>query len=135
MSNTKLIAGQIVPGKIETFYPDATKGKVKEIFVKEGQKITKGQKLFFYDNPDLSNQLEQLEIDKKTANLQMDQDNQKISTLQKQMKVAKNRNATLDEINQLNSQLQDLQFQLQTAQLTIKKTSYKKRTCKIKLTI
>ncbi len=121
MSNTKLIAGQIVPGKIETFYPDATKGKVKEIFVKEGQKITKGQKLFFYDNPDLSNQLEQLEIDKKTANLQMDQDNQKISTLQKQMKVAKNRNATLDEINQLNSQLQDLQFQLQTAQLTIKK--------------
>jgi multidrug efflux pump subunit AcrA (membrane-fusion protein) len=45
LSNTKLIAGQIVPGKIETFYPDATKGKVKEIFVKEGQKITKGQKL------------------------------------------------------------------------------------------
>lgn len=63
--NTKLVSGSVVPANQETFYPDATKGKVKEIFVQEGQQIVKGQKLFLYENPELSIQTKQLDIDKK----------------------------------------------------------------------
>ncbi|MEC2126766.1 efflux transporter periplasmic adaptor subunit, partial [Bacillus paranthracis] len=37
LNNTKLISGQVKPGNIEGFYTDSTKGKVKDITVKEGQ--------------------------------------------------------------------------------------------------
>lgn len=121
LSNTKLIEGQIVPGNIEMFYPDTTKGKVKDIYVKTGQEITKGTKLFTYDNSDLTNQLQQLEIDKKSTNIQLDQENKNITSLQIQIKDAKNTNAPQDVITPLESQLQDLQIQLQTTQLTIQK--------------
>ncbi|HDR6319098.1 TPA: efflux transporter periplasmic adaptor subunit, partial [Bacillus thuringiensis] len=46
LNNTKLISGQVKPGNIESFYADPTKGKVKDIEVKEGQEVEKGTKLF-----------------------------------------------------------------------------------------
>ncbi|PEP69332.1 efflux transporter periplasmic adaptor subunit, partial [Bacillus pseudomycoides] len=49
LNNTKLISGQVKPGNIESFYADPTKGKVKDIAVKEGQEVEKGTKLFSYD--------------------------------------------------------------------------------------
>lgn len=121
LNNTKLVAGQVVPGKTEIFYPDASKGQVKKLYVKEGENVTKGQKLFSYDSPDLSNQLQQLEIDKKSASIQLNQGNQKIAALQKKIQAAKNAKTAQDAINALESQLQDLQFQQQTTQLTIEK--------------
>lgn len=121
LSNTKLLAGQVVPGNIETLYPDATKGQIKDLYVKTGQKVTKGQKLFAYDGADLSNQLQQLQIDTQSANIQMNQSNKKIAALQKQIQAAQAANAGTTGTDPLNSQLQDLQFQQETTQLTIEK--------------
>lgn len=121
LSNTKLVAGQVVPGNIETLYPDATKGQIKELYVKTGQKVTKGQQLFAYDGSDLSNQLQQLEIDTKSADIQLNQGSQKITALQKQIQTAQNAKAGADVLDPLDSQLQDLQFQQETTQLTIDK--------------
>ena len=89
LSNTKLVAGQVVPVNMETFYPDPTKGKVKEIFIKEGQEIAKGQKLFSYDNPELSIQLRQLEIDKKSAKMRSDQGNAKVASIKSEIQKGK----------------------------------------------
>ncbi|NSW39295.1 biotin/lipoyl-binding protein, partial [Bacillus sp. Xin1] len=59
LNNTKLISGQVKPGNIESFYADPTKGKVKDIAVKEGQEVEKGTKLFSYDNEEINLQLKQ----------------------------------------------------------------------------
>ncbi|PFC16260.1 biotin/lipoyl-binding protein, partial [Bacillus cereus] len=53
-NNSKLISGQVKPENIESFYADPTKGKVKDIEVKEGQKVEKGTKLFSYDNEEIN---------------------------------------------------------------------------------
>lgn len=121
LSNTKLIAGRVAPVNLETFYADPTKGKVKEIFVKEGQELTKGQKLFTYDNPELSIQLKQLEIDKKSAQMRYDQGKEKISSLQKEIQKAEDAKSAIEVLDPLETQLQDLQFQQKTTELEMEK--------------
>jgi HlyD family secretion protein len=121
LSNTKLISGRIVPGNIETIYPDPAKGTVKELFVKEGQEVAKGQKLFSYDNPELSIQLRQLEIDKKSTKIRYDQGNKKIASIQAEIQKAKDANSPKEVTDPLDAQLHDLQFQQQTTELDIEK--------------
>ncbi|MCQ6278480.1 efflux RND transporter periplasmic adaptor subunit [Bacillus sp. EB600] len=121
LSNTKLVAGQVVPVNMETFYPDPAKGKVKELFIKEGQEIEKGQKLFSYDNPELSIQLRQLEIDKKSAKMRSDQGNAKITSIKSEIQKAKDAKSPKEVIDPLEAQLDDLQFQQKTTNLEIEK--------------
>jgi HlyD family secretion protein len=121
LSNTKLVSGRIVPGNIETIYQDPAKGTVKELFVKEGQEVTKGQKLFSYDNPELSIQIRQLEIDKKSTKIRYDQGNKKIVSLQNEIKKAKDANSPKEVTDPLDAQLEDLQYQQQTTELEIEK--------------
>ena len=52
------------PGNIEGFYTDSTKGKVKDITVKEGQEVEKGTKLFSYDNEEINLKMKQAERSK-----------------------------------------------------------------------
>ena len=73
LNNTKLISGQVKPGNIESFYADPTKGKVKDIVVKEGQEVGKGTKLFSYDNEEINLQVKQAELDQKMADMRYDQ--------------------------------------------------------------
>ncbi|MFH7820111.1 efflux RND transporter periplasmic adaptor subunit [Neobacillus thermocopriae] len=127
MNTTKLIAGKVVPGAIETIYPDPTKGKVVEIFVQEGQEITKGQKLFSYDDSELSFEMKQLEIDKKTSQMRYEQVNEKMNSLRKEIKKAKeaeknNQNAELnaqlkETTKNLEAQLKDLEFEKESMEL------------------
>lgn len=121
LSNIKLIAGQIMPKKIESLYADPAKGNISELYVKEGQAVSKGQKLFSYDNPELAIQLKQLEIDKKSTGMKYDQGKTKIASLQKEIQSAKDANASKSILEPLESQLQDLQFQQQTTELEIEK--------------
>ncbi len=121
LNNTKLVAGRVTPGNLETIYADPTKGKVKEMFVKEGQEVAKGQKLFTYENPELSIQLKQLEIDKKSAQMRYDQGKEKISSLQKEIQKAKDAKSAKEVLDPLETQLQDLQFQQKTTELEMEK--------------
>lgn len=121
LSNTKLVAGRVVPGNIDTFYPDPAKGTVNEIYVNEGDEVSKGQKLFSYGNPELSIQIRQLELDKKSAKIRYDQGQDKISSLQNEIKKAKDTNAPKEVTDPLHAQLQDLQFQQQTIELEMEK--------------
>lgn len=133
LSNTKLISGAIFPGNIETIYPDPSKGTVKELFVKEGQEVTKGQKLFSYDNTELSIQLRQLEIDKQSTKIRYDQGKQKITSIQNEMKKAKDANSPKEVTDPLDAQLQDLQFQQQTTELEIEKNKLQEEDLQNKL--
>ncbi|MGG5252586.1 efflux RND transporter periplasmic adaptor subunit [Neobacillus sp. SM06] len=121
LSSTKLIAGQVVPGKQETIYADPTLGKVKEFFVNEGQEVKKGQKLFSYENTELSSQIKQLALDKQSASMRYDQGKNKMASLKDQIQKAKDAGAAKEVTDPLESQLQDLELQQKTTELEIEK--------------
>ncbi|WP_242692141.1 efflux RND transporter periplasmic adaptor subunit [Bacillus sp. MM2020_4] len=121
ISNTKLVSGQVVPGKVEALYADPTKGKVKELFVKEGQEVKQGDKLFSYDNADMTIQEKQLELDKKSTNLRIKQGNEKMTSLKKDIQKAKAEGAAADILAPLEAQLQDLQYEQQSINLEMEK--------------
>ncbi|PLR75425.1 efflux transporter periplasmic adaptor subunit [Bacillus sp. V3-13] len=134
ISNTKLISGVVVPGKKESFYLDSTKGIVKEFFVEEGQTVSTGQKLFSYDNPDLDAEIKQLEIDKKIASVQYEQNQGKIDSLRKQIDQQKNEIKKKD-IDPLQSQLQVSQYQQTITELEaqLKDVQYQQRTTELEI--
>ncbi|WML41610.1 efflux RND transporter periplasmic adaptor subunit [Neobacillus sp. OS1-2] len=121
ISNTKLVSGQVVPGKVEALYADPSKGKVKELFVKEGQEVKQGDKLFSYDNSDMTIQEKQLELDKKSTNLRVKQGNEKMASLKKDIQKAKVEGAAADVLAPLEAQLQDLQYEQQSINLEMEK--------------
>ncbi|WP_020062722.1 efflux RND transporter periplasmic adaptor subunit [Bacillus sp. 123MFChir2] len=117
LNNTKLVSGQVKPGNIESFYADATKGKVKDIAVKEGQEVNKGDKLFSYDNEEINLQVKQAEIEQKVASMRFDQGKKKIDSLKKDIKKAKDSGAAKEMIEPLESQLNELEMQQKTSDL------------------
>lgn len=117
LNNTKLISGQVKPGNIESFYADLTKGKVKDIEVKEGQEIKKGTKLFSYDNEEINLQLKQAKLDQKMAIMRYDQGQKKIDSLKKEIKKAKDSGAGKEVIIPLEEQISELEVQQKTIDL------------------
>ncbi|WP_147535292.1 efflux RND transporter periplasmic adaptor subunit [Bacillus marasmi] len=132
ISNTKLVSGRVVPGSEETFYMDPTRGKLKEILVQEGQQVEPGQKLFSYDNPELSIQLKQFEIDKKMANLRYEQDRSQIASLKKDIETSKNDGADDAMLTQLEKQLAEVEFQLKTTELEQEKNKLQEQELQLK---
>ncbi|PGC25934.1 efflux transporter periplasmic adaptor subunit [Bacillus pseudomycoides] len=117
LNNTKLISGQVKPGNIESFYADPTKGKVKDIAVKEGQEVEKGTKLFSYDNEEINLQMKQAELDQKMASMRYDQGKKKIDSLNKEIKKAKDSGAEKEVTDPLEEQVSELEIQQKTTEL------------------
>ncbi|HDR4571398.1 MULTISPECIES: efflux RND transporter periplasmic adaptor subunit [Bacillus cereus group] len=117
LNNTKLIAGQVKPGNIESFYADPTKGKVKDIAVKEGQEVEKGTKLFSYDNEEINLQIQQAELEQKMATMRYDQTQKKIDSLKKEIKKAKDSGAGKEVTEPMEEQVSELELQQKTADL------------------
>ncbi|PGZ95365.1 efflux transporter periplasmic adaptor subunit [Bacillus pseudomycoides] len=117
LNNTKLVSGQVKPANIESFYADMTKGKVKDIAVKEGQEVNKGDKLFSYDNEEINLQMQQAEIDQKMAVMRYDQGQKTIDSLKKDIKKAKDSGAGKEIIEPLESKLDDLEMTQKAAAL------------------
>ncbi|OOG92317.1 hypothetical protein BTH41_05228 [Bacillus mycoides] len=116
-NNTKLISGQVKPGNIESFYADSTKGKVKDIAVKEGQEVEKGTKLFSYDNEEINLQMKQAELDQKMASMRYDQGKKKIDSLKNQIKKAKDSGAGKEVTDPLEEQVSELEIGQKTIDL------------------
>ncbi|MBC6973918.1 efflux RND transporter periplasmic adaptor subunit [Bacillus sp. Xin] len=117
LNNTKLISGQVKPGNIESFYADPTKGKVKDIAVKEGQEVEKGTKLFSYDNEEINLQLKQAALDQKMATMRYDQGKKKIDSLKKEIKKAKDSGAGKEVTDPMEEQVNELEMQQKTIDL------------------
>jgi len=117
ISNTKLISGQVVPGKVETIYLDPSKGKIKEIYVKEGQEVEKGQKLLTYESADINLQLKQASIDKKITMLNYNQVNDKIKALKKEKKAASDNASLESQLEELENQKKSIELEMEKNQL------------------
>ncbi|QWI63521.1 HlyD family efflux transporter periplasmic adaptor subunit (plasmid) [Bacillus mycoides] len=125
-NNTKLISGQVKPGKIESFYVDSTKGKVKNIEVKEGQEIEKGTKLFSYDNEEINLQMKQSELDQKMADIRYDQGKKKIDLLKQEIKKAKDSGVGKEVTDPMDEQVSELEMQQKTTNLEREKGKLQK---------
>ncbi|PEN96082.1 efflux transporter periplasmic adaptor subunit [Bacillus cereus] len=126
LNNTKLISGQVKPGNIESFYADPTKGKVKDIAVKEGQEVEKGTKLFSYDNEEINLQMKQAELDQKMADMRYDQGKKKIDSLKKEIKKAKDGGAGEEVTDPMEEQVSELEMQQKTTDLEKEKGKLQK---------
>ncbi|EJQ59849.1 efflux transporter, RND family, MFP subunit [Bacillus cereus HuA2-4] len=126
LNNTKLISGQVKPGNIESFYADPTKGKVKDIGVKEGQEIEKGTKLFSYDNEEINLQMKQADLDQKMADMRYDQGKKKIDSLKKEIKKAKDSGAGKEVTDPMEEQVSELEMAQKTTDLEKEKGKLQK---------
>ncbi|MGG0457367.1 efflux RND transporter periplasmic adaptor subunit [Bacillus mycoides] len=126
LNNTKLISGQVKPGNIESFYADPTKGKVKDIAVKEGQEVEKGTKLFSYDNEEINLQMKQAELDQKMADMRYDQGKKKIDSLKKEIKKAKDSGAGKEVTDPMEEQVSELEMAQKTTDLEKEKGKLQK---------
>ncbi|MFJ8356810.1 efflux RND transporter periplasmic adaptor subunit [Bacillus paramycoides] len=126
LNNTKLISGQVKPGNIESFYADPTKGKVKDIEVKEGQEVEKGTKLFSYENEEINLQMKQAELDQKMADMRYDQGKKKIDSLKKEVKRAKDSGAGKEVTDPMEEQVSELEMQQKATDLEKEKGKLQK---------
>ncbi|MED0906182.1 efflux transporter periplasmic adaptor subunit [Bacillus cereus] len=126
LNNTKLISGQVKPGNIESFYADPTKGKVKDIAVKEGQEVEKGTKLFSYDNEEINLQVKQAELDQKMADMRYDQGKKKIDSLKNEIKKAKDSGAGKEVTDPMEEQVSELEMAQKTTDLEKEKGKLQK---------
>ncbi|TKI83378.1 efflux RND transporter periplasmic adaptor subunit [Bacillus mycoides] len=126
LNNTKLISGQVKPGNIESFYADPTKGKVKDIAVKEGQEVEKGTKLFSYDNEEINLQMKQADLDQKMADMRYDQAKKKIDSLKKEIKKVKDSGAGKEVTDPMEEQVSELEMAQKTTDLEKEKGKLQK---------
>ncbi|PFN76203.1 hypothetical protein COJ85_32995 [Bacillus sp. AFS076308] len=79
---TKTVSARVVQSHTETIYVNASKGSIKEIFVKEGETVSKGQQLFSYEGSALKAELGQAEINKQLAETSVNQLKEQITSLE-----------------------------------------------------
>lgn len=124
LETTKLISGEIMPAKKQTIYLDSSKGEIKEIFVKEGQKVKKGQKLLAYKNDDLDLQLKQSQIDQQLESQKYNQVKKAIESLKQQLMTLEKTSSKNDQsLQNIKEQLEEQEYQQKTIELEIEKNN------------
>lgn len=83
---------------------------VAELLVKEGEKVTEGQKLFSYDSDELELSLDKQELDLDRLEAEIKEIKEQITEVEKELKSAKD-----DTKTQLNIQLRQLETELTQA--------------------
>ncbi|MEH7096977.1 efflux RND transporter periplasmic adaptor subunit [Neobacillus vireti] len=79
---TKTVPARVTQSDTEMIYVNALKGPIKEIFVKEGETVDKGQQLFSYEGSALKAELGQAEINKQLAETSAQQLKEQITSLE-----------------------------------------------------
>ncbi len=121
------MSGRVVQSHTETIYVNPTKGSINEIFVKEGDTVTKGQKLFSYEDTTIAAEIGQAEVNKKLAETTVTQKNDQIASLEKEIQTAISASTSSPNTTDANNtdknatntantpQIQSLQAELNTA--------------------
>ncbi|WP_129690723.1 efflux RND transporter periplasmic adaptor subunit [Gottfriedia acidiceleris] len=137
-TKTETVSGRVVQSHTETIYVNPTKGSINEIFVKEGDTVTKGQKLFSYEDTTIAAELGQAEVNKKLAETTVTQKNDQIASLEKDIQNAisastsnttdannTDKNATNTTNTTNTPEIQSLQAELNTAKEELNATQLK----------
>jgi HlyD family secretion protein len=115
-SGSELFAGVVEPKETQKIMLEPDRGKVKEIFVKEGDEVKKGDKLFSYHNPEGQIQLKEKAIDLEMANITINQKSKEVDSLRKQLSKAED-----GEKADIREQLNQAEIDLKVANLDAQK--------------
>ena len=102
-----LVTGTIVPKEEILISTDLTSSKIKSIFVKQGDYVTKGQKLLELDNEILKNNLKELESEYEFAN----------ENYQKSLKLVKHQAVSKDTLAKHYKDMEITKAKLENAKL------------------
>jgi HlyD family secretion protein len=107
---TKTVSARVVQSHTETIYVNSLKGSIKEIFVKEGETVAKGQQLFSYEGSALTAELGQAEINKQLAETSSQQLKEQITSLETDLLEAESTTTlgTSDATNTVTTNLTDV---------------------------
>ncbi len=108
-------SGKVEPEKQQKVYIDSEKGSMKKTYVKEGDQVKKGDKLFEYEGEDHSEDVEQANLQIEMTNLQISRLQTSITETEKKLKSAEK-----EEKSQLQDELDQTDFDLKTSQLELK---------------
>ncbi|NBJ70343.1 MULTISPECIES: biotin/lipoyl-binding protein [Clostridia] len=115
-SGSELFAGVVEPKETQKIMLEPDRGSVKEIFVKEGDKVKKGDKLFSYHNPEGQMLLKEKAIDLEMANITINQKSKEVESLRKQLSKAED-----EEKGEIREQLNQAEIDLKVANLDAQK--------------
>lgn len=107
---TDQFAGVVVSDNSVTVAKEADKA-VKELLVKEGQRVSEGQELFCYDSDQLQLTLDKQELEMDRLEAKIDDLKDQIKAVEKEIKKTKDSNTK----TQLNIQLRQLEMELTTS--------------------
>ncbi|MFU0790732.1 MAG: Biotin-lipoyl-2 domain-containing protein [Virgibacillus proomii] len=115
-SGSELFAGVVEPKETQKIMLEPERGRVKEIFVKEGDEVKKGDKLFSYHNPEGQMLLKEKAIDLEMANITINQKSKEVDSLRKQLSKAED-----EEKGEIREQLNQAEIDLKVANLDAQK--------------
>jgi len=116
--------GTVEAQSTKTVNPDSSR-KLGETYVKEGDEVHAGDRLFSYDVSDLQLQLSQLDVDRQRINAQISDKKENIAELKSQ-KAQASSEMQMEysiEIQQAETELKSLQYDLEAKQLEIDQTN------------
>lgn len=110
------VKGKVSPSEEEFISFDESKGKIKEILVKEGDAVKAGSNIVVYQSDELNQQIEQANIAKSRALIQLEQLKHQEEMVSEKIADAEKSKAT-EVIAQLKEEQKTFSFQRRTANL------------------
>lgn len=136
---TEEITGNVmIPGSLkfanqEYFYNDAEKGKVAEILVKEGDKVTKGTTIIRYENDQLYLEKEENLLAIESQDLKINQLKNQMNDLSKKEKELKEEVGEKEAKKTINSEREQLKLEQKMADIEAKQLKFQKQTIEKKI--
>ncbi|HEX6593422.1 MAG TPA: efflux RND transporter periplasmic adaptor subunit [Bacillota bacterium] len=119
IKETVMTPGTLKLANQQTIYFQPERGEIAEFFVKEGDSVKKGTKLFRYENNELTLEKKQNELQIKLLDLELDSVRKKQKNIDVQMKKNKDDEFLQEEYDQIK--LQEKQLTIEREQADIQK--------------
>ncbi|WLR43237.1 efflux RND transporter periplasmic adaptor subunit [Bacillus carboniphilus] len=133
LEKEEIVQNVMVPGTLELtdeqrIYFEVDKGKVKEIFVKKGDKVKEGTKLVEYENQQVTLEKEQNALEVESSNLQLKQYDSQMDDLKDEQKELEKQIGEDEAKKQIDEQREQLKLDKKIAELSLKQTDLQKQT-------
>ncbi|WP_242141829.1 MULTISPECIES: efflux RND transporter periplasmic adaptor subunit [unclassified Bacillus cereus group] len=133
IENTQKFGGEVIPNGMETIAFDPSKGTY-ELAVQKGDEVKKGQLLFTYNDPTMKLGVTEAEMQKKLAEKEVTLLKKQIDTAKQTLQKNKNAGAPQEMLKASETEVQQLESQLEMKKFEVEKAEQMIKTNKEKLT-
>lgn len=130
ISSVVMVPGTVQLDNQQTVYPSADQSELKEVVVKEGQKVKKGQTLAIFTNRQLELEVEQNELSKESSYLKINQLADQEEKLKKKEKDLSKEVGKKEAAKQMELEYDQVSTDKQMAKLDLKRVLLEEETLK-----